>query len=220
MARGARRADRREGSRGGRRGRAVPLSAPSPAQSAEGVPSAPHPAAPKPLPRPAPPVARGRLRAAPRGAGLPPVTARPPCRRRPSLRGLAGRAACSLPARARVSPMAGAPPARRPRPRAARQAPRPQGPVSAGRARAPVPGTEHCGCGAGPARGSRRARGRERRAPRPARPRPPARPGAMQSLISPVTKAILVALFIFAILLILYVILWYICRDVDCDHGI
>lgn len=42
----------------------------------------------------------------------------------------------------------------------------------------------------------------------------------MQSLISPVTKAILVALFIFAILLILYVILWYICRDVDCDHGI
>nr|XP_055193554.1 protein VASP homolog [Nyctereutes procyonoides] len=30
----------------------------------------------------------------------------------------------------------------------------------------------------------------------------------MQSLISPVTKAILVALFIFAILLILYVILW------------
>lgn len=43
---------------------------------------------------------------------------------------------------------------------------------------------------------------------------------AMQSLISPVTKAILVALFIFAILLILYVILWYICRDVDCDHGI
>lgn len=42
----------------------------------------------------------------------------------------------------------------------------------------------------------------------------------MQSLISPVTKAILVALFIFAILLILYVILWYICTDVDCDHGI
>lgn len=44
--------------------------------------------------------------------------------------------------------------------------------------------------------------------------------GDMQSLISPVTKAILVALFIFAILLILYVILWYICRDVDLDHGI
>lgn len=42
----------------------------------------------------------------------------------------------------------------------------------------------------------------------------------MQSFISPVSKAILVALFIFAILLILYVILWYICRDVDCDHGI
>ncbi|KAJ8012993.1 hypothetical protein DPEC_G00048660 [Dallia pectoralis] len=41
----------------------------------------------------------------------------------------------------------------------------------------------------------------------------------MQSFISPVTKAILVALFIFAILLILYVILWYICRDVDCDHA-
>ncbi|KAI5146887.1 putative Helicase With Zinc Finger Domain [Manis pentadactyla] len=34
------------------------------------------------------------------------------------------------------------------------------------------------------------------------------------------SNAILVALFIFAILLILYVILWYICRDVDCDHGI
>ncbi|KAM7339382.1 hypothetical protein ACRRTK_002866 [Alexandromys fortis] len=30
----------------------------------------------------------------------------------------------------------------------------------------------------------------------------------MQSLVSPVTKALLVALFIFAILLILYVILW------------
>ncbi|KAL6481689.1 hypothetical protein MHYP_G00097690 [Metynnis hypsauchen] len=45
-------------------------------------------------------------------------------------------------------------------------------------------------------------------------------PSDMQSLISPVTKAVLVALFIFAILLILYVILWYICRDVDCDHGI
>lgn len=42
----------------------------------------------------------------------------------------------------------------------------------------------------------------------------------MQSFLSPVNKAILVALFIFAILLILYVILWYICRDVDCDHGI
>lgn len=42
----------------------------------------------------------------------------------------------------------------------------------------------------------------------------------MQSLVSPVTKALLVALFIFAILLILYVILWYICRDVDCDHGL
>lgn len=63
--------------------------------------------------------------------------------------------------------------------------------------------------------------------PAPALP-PPPRPrrrrrrpaGDMQSLISPVTKAILVALFIFAILLILYVILWYICRDVDCDHGI
>ncbi|KAL0588226.1 hypothetical protein AAY473_039237 [Plecturocebus cupreus] len=54
-----------------------------------------------------------------------------------------------------------------------------------------------------------------------AAPRAPARlAGSMQSLISPVTKAILVALFIFAILLILYVILWYICRDVDCDHGI
>ncbi|KAH0499870.1 Short transient receptor potential channel 5 [Microtus ochrogaster] len=38
----------------------------------------------------------------------------------------------------------------------------------------------------------------------------------MQSLVSPVTKALLVALFIFAILLILYVILWYICRD---DHA-
>ncbi|TRZ22692.1 hypothetical protein HGM15179_004400 [Zosterops borbonicus] len=35
----------------------------------------------------------------------------------------------------------------------------------------------------------------------------------MQSLISPVTKAILVALFIFAILLILYVILWQAVRE-------
>ncbi|KAL7866259.1 hypothetical protein SRHO_G00115060 [Serrasalmus rhombeus] len=51
-------------------------------------------------------------------------------------------------------------------------------------------------------------------------PPPPLSPAAMHSLISPVTKAVLVALFIFAILLILYVILWYICRDVDCDHGI
>lgn len=42
----------------------------------------------------------------------------------------------------------------------------------------------------------------------------------MQALVSPVTKALLVALFIFAILLILYVILWYICRDADCEHGL
>lgn len=42
----------------------------------------------------------------------------------------------------------------------------------------------------------------------------------MQPLVSPVTKALLVALFVFAILLILYVILWYICRDADCDHGL
>lgn len=42
--------------------------------------------------------------------------------------------------------------------------------------------------------------------------------GTMQALVSPVTKAIFVALFLFAILLILYVILWYICRDVDNDY--
>ncbi|MCI4377988.1 hypothetical protein PGIGA_G00209840 [Pangasianodon gigas] len=40
------------------------------------------------------------------------------------------------------------------------------------------------------------------------------------SLISPLYKAILIGLFIFVILLILYVILWYICRDIDCEHGI
>lgn len=39
----------------------------------------------------------------------------------------------------------------------------------------------------------------------------------MQS-VSPVTKAIFIALFLFAILLILYVILWYICRDADNDY--
>ncbi|CAM9513990.1 unnamed protein product [Lampetra fluviatilis] len=43
---------------------------------------------------------------------------------------------------------------------------------------------------------------------------------AMHSFLSPVSKAILVGLFLFAILLILYVILWYICRDVDYDQGI
>lgn len=41
---------------------------------------------------------------------------------------------------------------------------------------------------------------------------------AMQTLVSPVTKAIFIALFLFAILLILYVILWYICRDVDNEY--
>ena len=39
----------------------------------------------------------------------------------------------------------------------------------------------------------------------------------MQALVSPVTKAIFVALFLFTILLILYVILWYICQDLDND---
>ena len=41
--------------------------------------------------------------------------------------------------------------------------------------------------------------------------------GTMQALVSPVTKAIFVALFLFAILLILCVILWYICWDLDND---
>ena len=40
----------------------------------------------------------------------------------------------------------------------------------------------------------------------------------MQGLISPVTKAIFVALFLFTILLILYVILWYICRDLYDEY--
>ncbi|XP_012415458.1 extensin-like, partial [Trichechus manatus latirostris] len=35
----------------------------------------------------------------------------------------------------------------------------------------------------------------------------------MQAVVSPVTKAIFVALFLFPILLIFYVILWYICGD-------
>ena len=39
----------------------------------------------------------------------------------------------------------------------------------------------------------------------------------MQALVSPVTKAIFVALFLLAILLILCVILWYICRGLDND---
>ena len=43
------------------------------------------------------------------------------------------------------------------------------------------------------------------------------REGTMQALVSPVTKAIFVALFLFAILLILYVNLWYISRDLDND---
>ena len=42
--------------------------------------------------------------------------------------------------------------------------------------------------------------------------------GTMQALVSPVTKAVFVALFLFAILLTLYVIPWYICRDVDNDY--
>ena len=41
--------------------------------------------------------------------------------------------------------------------------------------------------------------------------------GTMQALVSPVTKAIFVALFLFAILLILYVNLWYTSRDLDND---
>lgn len=42
--------------------------------------------------------------------------------------------------------------------------------------------------------------------------------GTMQALFSPETKAIFVALFLFAILLILCVILWYICRDLYDDY--
>lgn len=41
--------------------------------------------------------------------------------------------------------------------------------------------------------------------------------GTTQGLVSPVTKAIFMALFLFAILPILYMILWYICRDLDND---
>ena len=40
----------------------------------------------------------------------------------------------------------------------------------------------------------------------------------MQALVSPGTKAIFMALFLFAILLILCVILWYICRDLYDDY--
>lgn len=39
----------------------------------------------------------------------------------------------------------------------------------------------------------------------------------MQTFLSPVAKAIFVVLFLFAIFLILYMILWYICRDPDND---
>lgn len=39
----------------------------------------------------------------------------------------------------------------------------------------------------------------------------------MQS-VSPVTKATFITLFLFAILLLLYVMLWYICRDVNNDY--
>lgn len=39
-----------------------------------------------------------------------------------------------------------------------------------------------------------------------------------RAVVSPVTKAIFVALFLLAVLLILDVILWYICRDVDNDY--
>ena len=42
--------------------------------------------------------------------------------------------------------------------------------------------------------------------------------GTMQALVSPGTKAIFMALFLFAILLILCVILWYICRDLYDDY--
>lgn len=59
---------------------------------------------------PAPPAARVRPRAAPRGAGLAPVTAHPPPpRRRPSSRGLGGRAASRSPPASASSPMAAAP---------------------------------------------------------------------------------------------------------------
>ena len=42
--------------------------------------------------------------------------------------------------------------------------------------------------------------------------------GTMQALVSPGTKAIFMALFLFAILRILCVILWYICRDLYDDY--
>ena len=40
----------------------------------------------------------------------------------------------------------------------------------------------------------------------------------MQALVSPITKATFVALFLFAFLLILDMILWYLCREVDKDY--
>lgn len=40
----------------------------------------------------------------------------------------------------------------------------------------------------------------------------------MRSLVSPAAQAVFVALFLFVIVLILYVVLWYICRDVDSDY--
>ena len=39
----------------------------------------------------------------------------------------------------------------------------------------------------------------------------------MQALVSPVTKAIFVAVFLLAILRFLCVILWYICQGLDND---
>lgn len=41
--------------------------------------------------------------------------------------------------------------------------------------------------------------------------------GDHASLVSPVTKGIFMALFLFAILFIFYVILWYICQDLNND---
>lgn len=41
--------------------------------------------------------------------------------------------------------------------------------------------------------------------------------GDHASLVSPGTKGIFMALFLFAILFIFYVILWYICQDLNND---
>ncbi|XP_070359008.1 atherin-like [Equus asinus] len=150
-----------------------------PASASASTPPAAAPPALAAAPPFAPPAARGRLRAAPRGAGLPPVTARPPP---PAAAAAAAQVCGDLPGRAassrsvRVRVLAHG---RRPRPpaarapRAARPAPRPPGPVSARSGRRPRHGALRMRRGAGA--GLRARSGVVSAAPRaPARP-PPAR---------------------------------------------